>query len=580
VFAVRVNPALPLAIDSRFPSFFLPADLNGPAPNPPTNPIIDDVAVERPDLGWVTTSQYELVVPFDPAAGRARRVRFEGSERLSIPTSLRVEGEFTRTDGVGVSSFQTSLTSGVARVGSRLLVTTSNFARFGTFPALYPGTVLLFDLAEEPDGTLAVSRSDPPFLITTDPNPTALTVLSSGLVLVTSTGVLELRNPPGPGGPGSVDVVDPAEGRVLANLPLGESNPSFREIAIDASGSIAVVGSASFRELYAMDVRGLEALPETQVDPALQRSSCHGAASWVVDGVPCLRDRVIAGPGGALPPPISIPGGGRAGFVPEVRFAEDLVAATEFNGGRIAALRVDLDGLDGAAPILPDRFGAPATAVLTPPLGTPGAETGPGPMLLIPAGGSLEGSTVAWVTNGPEGTVMRGSLAGVPSAVSADSDADSIPDALDPCPRTAAPALDGHSDTDSDGVGDACDLCPEEANPRGLRLPHETRRDGQRDDDGDGRGNRCDADLVGTARVDGSDLSAMLGALGQLALAVGCPGGGAQGAAPCAAYDLDERGLLVSASDLLRALEQLGLFSPESCPGCALPCSGPACPAP
>jgi hypothetical protein len=505
-------------------------------------------------------------------------VRFEGASRLSIPTAVDVEGTFTRTDGVAVGSFRTSFTSGLARVGERILVATSNFASFGASPVMYPGTVLLFDVTEDPDGTLVVSRADPPWLITTDPNPTALTVLPDGLVAVTSTGVLDLRDPPVPAGPGGIDIVDPERGAVLANVPLGESNPSFREIAVDPDGSVGIVGSGVFRELYAIDLRGLAELPVPDADPGLQRPSCHLVGGWEAGGVPCLRERVIAGPGGGLPPPISIPvaGRGRAGFVAQVRFASEGVAlASAFNSGRLAGVRLELSGLDSAAPILAGRLGEVATAFLTDPLGSPGAETGPGPLAVLPGpGGLLEGSTVVWVTNGPDGTVMRGTLAGAPAVPDADSDGDGLEDPVDPCPRTPD-AVGG--DRDGDGVGNACDLCPDDPNPRAPRLGHETRRDGQRDDDADGRGNACDADVTSDGAVGSVDLEALAVSTGRRVVDGDC--GVDPDATPrCAPYDLDEQGERISAGDLVRGLEILGTLDTAECPGCTLPCAGPACP--
>jgi hypothetical protein len=364
---------------------------------------------------------------------------------------------------------------------------------------------------------------------------------------------------------------------VLANVPLGESNPSFREIAVDPDGSVGIVGSAAFRELYAIDLRGLTELPVPDADPASQRPSCHPVGGWEAGGVPCLRERVIAGPGGDLPPPIAIPVAGRerAGFVAQVRFGPEGVAlATAFNSGKLAAVRLELAGLDSAAPILEGRLGEVATAFLTEPLGSSGTETGPGPLVVLPGpGGILEGSPLVWVTNGPDGTVMRGTLAGAPPDPDGDSDADGIADPLDPCPRTPG----GVIDRDGDGVGNACDLCPDDPNPRGHRLGHETRRDGQRDDDADGRGNVCDAEVTSDGVVGAVDLEALAVSIGRRVEDGDC------GLAPesiprCAPYDLDEHGGRVAAGDLLRGLELLGTIDTGECPGCALPCAGPACP--
>lgn len=91
-----------------------------------------------------------------------------------------------------------------------------------------------------------------------------------------------------------------------------------------------------------------------------------------------------------------------------------------------------------------------------------------------------------------------------------DSDADTVPDALDICPRIPDPDqldrdLDGTGDacdrtvcsdldSDGDGVGNPCDNCTNAANSN------------QRDTNDDGYGNLCDSDLNGDGIVNFSDL--------------------------------------------------------------------------
>ncbi|MEE8557440.1 MAG: hypothetical protein V3T14_06095, partial [Myxococcota bacterium] len=203
VFPIRVLPGVPLGLDPTLPVFLLPADLTGDVCASPSVPFIDDVWVERADLAWITTTNCESVIPFNPTTGARRPVLYQGLPRAAIPTSLEIAGSFVRTDGVAVTSFRSNFTSGVVRVGGRLLVSTSNFARPGSSPVLYPGTLLLFDIEESQDGTIRVEPADPPYVVTTDPNPTAVTLLSDGSVAVTNTGLLELLSPPAAAGPGS-----------------------------------------------------------------------------------------------------------------------------------------------------------------------------------------------------------------------------------------------------------------------------------------------------------------------------------------------------------------------------------------
>jgi len=165
VYAYRVDPAQPLADELGIPIYDVPADLNGSLPDPNGTVNIDDVWIEAPALGWVTTNGHDTVAPFDPQTGQPRSVLFEGISRLSAPAGRTITGSFTRTDGVPVTSFPSNLTSGVLRTGDRLLVSTSNFATFGSNPVLYPGTVLLFDVDDSSPTQLVVTPADPPWIV-------------------------------------------------------------------------------------------------------------------------------------------------------------------------------------------------------------------------------------------------------------------------------------------------------------------------------------------------------------------------------------------------------------------------------
>lgn len=462
VFPHRVGPGGPIAPGSG-PPFYLPADLNGAEPNPPAAAVIDDLWLFTDGEGWLTTSGHELVVPFDPSAGAAIPVVFEGTARLSVPTAWTLSGAFTKSNGQAISSFATNFTSGVLRVGGRLLVATSNFAQVGSNPVMNPGTVLLFDVAEDELGRLVVARADPAFAITSDPNPSALTLLPSGLVAVTNSGRIRLGTPPAALGPASVDLLDPASGVVVASIPLGNAGLAFRELALDASGSVAFAGSAVFRQLYAMDVRDAGELPLPAIDPRVQRPSCNGIATPTAGGVPCLPERAIH----AAANPIIVPkcpacGAALDGYTVDVRFgaAGDFFVTTELNDGLVAAGAFDPRNLGPSNPLLPTRFGAVQSLVVTAPIGTFGQEYGPGPMILrASADGGLNGTTPVWLTLGPDGSLMRGDLAGTLATPTGDTDGDGVEDALDVCPVLHDPAqadAAGIGDAGPDGVGDSC----------------------------------------------------------------------------------------------------------------------------
>jgi hypothetical protein len=293
--------------------------------------------------------------------------------------------------------------------------------------------------------------------VTTDPNPTSLTPLAGGRVAVTNTGRLLLSSPPAAGGPASVDVIDAASGALVVSIPLGAAAPTFNPIAVDPTGSVGLLGSAVLRALYAVDLRGVDLLPLAAGDPQAQRPSCSGAAPST-GGVPCAFERVIAGAASPIwiPPCASCSADGD-GYVTEVQFgaAGDFAVASEFNDGLVALVAFDPTNLAAPHRLLASRFGTPERFSVTPPAGTFGAETGPGPLLLVPsADGALDGTDVLWLTNVPDGTLARATAVGSLPVPAGDADMDGVLDAQDNCPLVANAA---QADADADGAGDPCE---------------------------------------------------------------------------------------------------------------------------
>lgn len=469
VLEVDVTPAQTLVYSGRG---FVLASGHDCSPGPAATPFIGNLWLENVapgvDRGWVVAPVCEIVIPFDLVSGDLWSVSYESAPRDEVPATRTISGSFTQyQDGGGgalIASFDTDHTASVLRVGGRLLIATSNIDTPGSNPVFNPGTVLLFDILDTPaTRSTTVTPASPPYLVTSDPDPIALTALPGGLVVVTNAGIHDTAFPPLVLGEGSIDVIDPAAGVLLGSLPIGAGNPGGRTLAVDPSGSVAVASSRTVRELFAFDVRGLGDLPDPGIDPTLQRPSCNDVAGALAGGLPCLRERVIHG--GANPLTIGPPPGvvGDSSFMPEVRFSKtgEFVAATSFNDGGLALVAFDSRNLDRPHPLLPSRFGPPETLAATSPGGPLGAEGQPGPMVLHAntAGGS-PGGDVYFATGSPNGLLVRGALGGSLADPNGDFDGDGVEDALDVCPLIADPLqLDQGGvgpGAPADGVGDRC----------------------------------------------------------------------------------------------------------------------------
>jgi hypothetical protein len=465
IWQIRVGSSQSVALAGS--SYALSANLNCSESTPFTVPRIGGFWLEPtgPTRGWITTSSCELVVPFSYATGAGVTVSYSGVSRTAVPTRHTLTGAFTRYQsgggGVSISSFKTNFTSAVVRVGNRLIVATSNLQASGSNPVFNPGTVLFFSLDDSVTPP-AISPATPFFAVTSDPNPVALAVLPGGRIAVTNAGIFDVAVPPLVTGQGSIDVLDAATGSFVGSIPVPNGNPESA-LALDPTGSVGLASSATFRRLYAFDVRGLESLALAPVDPRLQRPSCNDSGAASAGGVPCLRERAIRGGANpiVLPPP---PGGsGVYSFVPSVRFAPsgDFAVATSYNDGGMALVAFDPRNVTRPHALLPSRFGAAETLAATGPSGVIGAECCPGPLLLRSTGGAeLTTTDAIFSTAGPNGFVVRGHLGGSLATPTGDADGDGVEDALDVCPVEPNPSqVDAGglgSAAPPDGVGDAC----------------------------------------------------------------------------------------------------------------------------
>ena len=414
---------------------------------------------------WLTTAGCERAIAVDGIDGQPPALELSGQSVGAIPTDRPIAGSFVTyrdAGGRAIAAFTTGFTSSALRVGDRLLVSTSNFALVGSDPELYPGTVLAFDIEDQGD-LLRLAPASPAYLVTSDPNPGSLTLLPGGRVAVVNTGLLDPGFPPLLTGSGSVDILDPVTLQWVGSIPLGPGNPGGRRIAIDPTGSVGVVTSHTFRQLFAVDLRGIGDLAPMPIDPQLQRPSCNDVETALAGGLPCLRERVIHGGDDPLAIPAADGGAGVAGFVPAVAFshAGDYLAAVSFNDGGLALVAFDSHRLSTPHPLLPTRFSAPEVHPATPPSGEFGTECCPGQVWVqsgAPPG--TEGDALLWMTGSPVGVLVRGQLDGTLPDPGGDTDADGVVDADDVCPLESD---DDQSDLGGvgpgagpDEIGDAC----------------------------------------------------------------------------------------------------------------------------
>lgn len=398
-------------------------------------PILDGVTVASPALALVTASTCETVAFLDPLAGTLRNgtvstpagfaagvfpnlpppgasaTRAALSTRMCValpPGTLDSKGAVVTSDcGVGAPSFYSNFTSGAAVAAGRLFVTSSNLgAGAGTMtPQFLPGTVLVYELADAP---LAASpHPGTPVLRTSAFNPTHATAYTTPhgreLVLVGASGALGLvADDPGTpyreaGGvalsPAAIDVIDAAQLRVVATIPLGLAGLAFERLGIDARGRVALVGSALARHVYAVDLAPLDALADDAPYLVLDGEEGRPEAAIFDAEHPLVLPGIANGA-----PPETCPG-----FVVGVEFGAARDAyATDFCDGTITRIR--LASTTGPAPLPRTRFAVEEATKVTAPVG-------PASYGLAQALGALR------VFGGPDGRTEAAVLVGQPEGL-------------------------------------------------------------------------------------------------------------------------------------------------------------------
>jgi hypothetical protein len=446
------NPVPPsIATSGSVPS--LPPDSDGDgraegSPLLPLAPALDGVLGVAPGIAFATASGYEEVLFVNADTGALR------SFTLATPASL-APGDYpllpppgssaprtavstlacvdfppgaldSRGDPVVASplcaagQLLTTFTSGAALAQGRLFVSTSNLGEdTGTANTQFlPGSVLVYDV----DLTAAPPRVEPNAgvraIFTTAFNPSDATpVVTPGgrpLVLVTASGAIGVRNddPQTPAIEGggvalsdaAIDVIDPVALQLVATVPLGLAGLSFDRLAVDPGRRVAFTGSATGRNLYAIDLAALDAIPPlAPVDPPVRLDGTDARA-----GFRDARIFTAANPLAVDALPNGAPPESCDGFVVAAAFDHTgtRLFATEFCDGTIAVVDVDLSG-SPPIPVPASRFELLRVRAVTAPVGPSGLgePRAPGPVEVRPGepGVDFDGPDLFFLVGDPEG---------------------------------------------------------------------------------------------------------------------------------------------------------------------------------
>lgn len=436
---------------SSIPS--LPPDSDGDgiaegSPVLPLAPALDGVVGVAPGLVFATASGYEEVIFGNADTGALRSFTVEApaslaasdypllpapgsaAARTALSTLACVPFAAGALDSRGdpvessplcpAGQLLTTFTSGAALAAGHLFVSMSNVGEdAGTANTQFlPGRVLVYDadLAAQP------GRLSPNPLVraiaTSAFNPSEATpVVSPGgrsFVLVTASGAIGVRSddPATPviegGGvaisDAAIDVIDPVALQLVATVPLGRAGLSFDRLAIDPSRRVAVTGSATGRNLYAIDLAALDAIPPlAPVDPPVVLDGSDSRAGFrdarIFDAAHPFE--IDALPGGA-------PAASCDGFVVAAAFdhSGERLYATEFCDGTMAVVDVDLSGAP-AIPVPANRFELLRVRAVTAPVGAAGLgePRAPGPLAVRPGepGVDFSGPDLFFLVGDPEG---------------------------------------------------------------------------------------------------------------------------------------------------------------------------------
>ena len=194
-----------------------------------------------------TTEAYMLtstsLISFNPTSGDVRNIvdALEPIEIVGTPLS--------NSDGSDAgTTIQPSYPGGLAKAGNKLFVSSANYIRTQPPAVAAPGTVQIFTVNDD------LIFRHVGHIITTDYNPTGLTVRNNSELLITNSGVIDIIDAAGVAQTkSSIDIVKLDGIEMVTNIEIGMAAASFQEIALSFDGSRGFLGSSSNGYVFEFD---------------------------------------------------------------------------------------------------------------------------------------------------------------------------------------------------------------------------------------------------------------------------------------------------------------------------------------
>ncbi|PIR21617.1 MAG: hypothetical protein COV45_02425 [Deltaproteobacteria bacterium CG11_big_fil_rev_8_21_14_0_20_47_16] len=245
-----LNPSGVVAIDLDSRPYSISTKFKG-VTSPPGTGLPNNLIIQSPTRAFMLTSSH--VIDFNPTTGDVRAavalpksVKLDSSLPLSGPLDFDNDGNVDTT----TNEIHVAFPGGIAITNDTLWVSTANYLRYAPPAVAAPGTVFRYTITET--GLVAAPQ---PTIITSGYNPTGITNVGNGTVLITNSGVLNIIDgEASPETPSSVDIVNATTGALTSSLPMGKSSLSFFAPRIDPTGQFAYFGSTAFPHVYQLDL--------------------------------------------------------------------------------------------------------------------------------------------------------------------------------------------------------------------------------------------------------------------------------------------------------------------------------------
>lgn len=232
----------PLKISTKFEKMLSPAGTGMPG----------SIFVLSTTRAFLLTTSH--IIDFNPMTGTINTA-IKLLSKLTLDHPLPISAPYDiNGDGAPeskTSAIDMSYPAGLAVANNKLYITMSNYIS-PIMPAVAaPGIVRIFNVLDSSPYLTEAKRP----VITTDFNPTGMTVLPDGLIAITNSGVSDISG--GVAHPitnSGIDLLNPMNDLIEGNISLGKASLSFQEMAVTSDGKTAYIGSASFGEVYAIDL--------------------------------------------------------------------------------------------------------------------------------------------------------------------------------------------------------------------------------------------------------------------------------------------------------------------------------------